>query len=114
MADRFIASGSSRFTFNSSSTWEVGTPVWSPDGRSIVYSSGQGPQIDLFLKSSDGSKKEELLFGNSTRKWVDDWSSDGRYIVYFQADPTDGNYDLWILPMIGDRKPAPLSSKLIR
>ena len=72
-----------------------------------MYSSGQGPQIDLFLKSSDGSKKEELLFGNSARKWVDDWSSDGRYIIYYQADPTNGNYDLWILPMIGDRKPRP-------
>ena len=76
--------GSSRFTFNSSSTWEVGTPVWSPDGTSIVYSSGQGPQIDLFLKGADGSKKEELLFGDSTRKWVEDWSSDGRYLVYFR------------------------------
>jgi eukaryotic-like serine/threonine-protein kinase len=99
--------GSSRFTFNSSSSLETGTPVWSPDGRNVVYSLGQGPQIDLFLKPSDGSKKEELFFGNQSRKWVDDWSRDGRYIVYFEVMHPSGNYDLWIFPLFGDRKPWP-------
>ena len=35
-----------------------------------------------------------------------DWSPDGRYIVYYEDRPSSG-YDLWVLPMFGDRKPTP-------
>ena len=97
-----LQGGSSRFTFNSSGT-EVGGPVWSPDGSTIA-SSGAGPEIDLYLKAADGSRKEELLLASPNRKWVEDWSLDGRYIVYYQSNP---NFDLWILPMSGNRKPHP-------
>ena len=36
----------------------------------------------------------------------EDWSSDGRFLLYFQNDPKTG-YDLWVLPLFGERKPFP-------
>src|SRR5262249_10250123 len=35
----------------------------------------------------------------------DDWSLDGKFIVYTQREDRDA-YDLWILPVSGDRKPV--------
>ena len=37
-------------------------------------------------------------------KLIDDWPADGRYILHEEQDPQDG-WDLWILPLNGDRKP---------
>jgi dipeptidyl aminopeptidase/acylaminoacyl peptidase len=37
---------------------------------------------------------------------MNDWSADGRYLVYTQAGP-EGGTELWLLPTSGDRKPVP-------
>jgi dipeptidyl aminopeptidase/acylaminoacyl peptidase len=39
-------------------------------------------------------------------KEVDAWSPDGRFLVFEQADPVTG-WDLWLLPLEGERKPIP-------
>jgi hypothetical protein len=36
-----------------------------------------------------------------------DWSRDGRFLLYRIADPKTG-FDLWAVPMFGDRKPFPV------
>jgi len=36
-----------------------------------------------------------------------DWSRDGRYVIYQELD-AKGGWDIWSLPMQGDRKPVPL------
>jgi Tol biopolymer transport system component len=36
-----------------------------------------------------------------------DWSLDGRWLLYRDADPKSG-FDIWTLPLDGDRKPFPL------
>jgi dipeptidyl aminopeptidase/acylaminoacyl peptidase len=48
---------------------------------------------------------EELLQHAGLNARPEDWSRDGRYIVYAQyVEKT--NYDLWLLPQDGDRKPV--------
>jgi Tol biopolymer transport system component len=37
-------------------------------------------------------------------KSLGDWSPDGRFLMYMSADPQT-DWDLWVLPMEGDRKP---------
>lgn len=37
---------------------------------------------------------------------LQDWSSDGRFVVY-SAGGEQGASDLWVLPLLGDRQPAP-------
>jgi Tol biopolymer transport system component len=49
-----------------------------------------------------------LLFKSPDNKIVDDWSRDGRFLLY-EEQSAKGGSDLWVLPMegAGERKPAP-------
>jgi Tol biopolymer transport system component len=84
-------------------------PVWSPDGKRIVWSSNRDGPYDLYQRATAGGKDEALLRSDLMRKLPYDWSSDGRYLLYGLRDPrTKG--DLWVLPMTGDRKPFALAN----
>jgi len=93
----------SRFTF------DPGTetfPVWSPDGSRILFASDRGGRVELCLKASSGAGKEEVLFQSPTNKRPTDWSRDGRLIAFLNTAPKT-RWDVWLLPMEGDRKPIP-------
>jgi Tol biopolymer transport system component len=94
---------SSRLTFGSGA--EV-NPLWSPDGSRIVFGSDVEGVYDLYQKPATGSAREELLLRTSQPKYADDWSPDGRHIVFDSLDP-DNSSDLWVLGMTGEQKPAP-------
>jgi Tol biopolymer transport system component len=80
-------------------------PVWSPDGASIAFASNRdGGVFNLYRKNSAGTGEEELLLKTPNNKIIDDWSADGRYILYEEVDPKNKE-DLWVLPLFGDRKP---------
>ena len=93
-----------RFTFTP--TFETYS-VWSPNGREIVYSANSAGKYDLYRKSSDGAGTEETLLRNGENKFVFDWSSDGKSILYGSAENAKGHTDLWVLPTSGDKKPFP-------
>ncbi|HTF38520.1 MAG TPA: hypothetical protein VK651_09440, partial [Blastocatellia bacterium] len=80
-------------------------PVWSPDGSRIVFSSSREGVRNLYQKVASGGGSEEVLLKSSEEKVADDWSSDGRLILYETANPKT-IWDLWVLPMSGDRKPV--------
>ena len=94
-----------RFTFGP----EVAdTPVWSPDGSRIAYDLIKNGRGDLYVKDSSGAGKAELLFESDANKTPVDWSRDGRYILFDSLDPQGKTkYDIWAMPMFGDRKPFP-------
>ena len=62
---------------------------------------------DLYVKSVDDPKPEELILKTDQNKAPVDWSRDGRYVLYRSPGKTTG-FDLWALPMDGDRKPFPV------
>jgi eukaryotic-like serine/threonine-protein kinase len=79
-------------------------PVWSPDGRSIAFTSTGSGSADLYRQAVDGSRTAVLLVTSSQLKAATDWSRDGRFLLYYSDDPqTKG--DLWVRPMTGDQKP---------
>lgn len=79
-------------------------PIWSPDGSRIVFDSNRKGHRDLYVKPSNGAGSEDLLVESAQDKGVDDWSHDGRFLLFHSSDPQTF-YDLWMLPMEGDRKP---------
>ena len=95
------ATRTTRFTFDASLDRY---PVWSPDGSRIVFESNRKGPRDLYLKASNGAGGEELLVESAQNKAAFDWSRDGRFLAYRSEDPQT-SFDLWVLPMEGDRKP---------
>jgi Tol biopolymer transport system component len=99
-----IRGTSSRFTFDAG----IDTaPVWSPDGAQILFSANRGGRFDLYLKNAGGVGQEEALLTSDHAKLADDWSRDGRLVLYRDQNPKTG-WDVWALPLEGDRKPRPL------
>ena len=89
-----------RLTFGGgNSAW----PVWSPDGKRVLYQSERGRLIRLFWKPWDGSGKEEQL-GSDIRLAASSapaFSPDGKKIAY------DNEGDIWILSLDDERKSRP-------
>ncbi len=94
----------SRFTFDTAAD---SNPVWSPDGSRVVFNSNRRGVYDLYQKPADGNGSEDLLLATSQNKAPVDWSPDGRFIL-FRSPATATGFDLWALPMTGDRKPFPV------
>lgn len=92
-----------RFTFDAA---RDGYPVWSPDGRTIVFRSTRGNVSNMFRKPTDGSRNEELLLGNDRPKIPSAISPDSKYLAYATSDPQTG-IDIWMLPMSGNEPPFP-------
>jgi Tol biopolymer transport system component len=85
-------------------------PVWSPDGKSIVFGSNRAGHMDLYLKSADGSGEERLVLKTDQDKRPTSWSKDGRFLLYGSSDPKTSD-DIWVLPdpasAGGNSKPVP-------
>jgi Tol biopolymer transport system component len=94
-----------RFTFTPASG--LGPMVWSPDGSRVAFNSNHAGPADIYQKPANGAGEEEVLYQSSAQfKNLDQWSPDGRSLVFEQPDPVTG-WDLWLLPMEGDHKPIP-------
>ncbi len=97
-----LAKGTStRFTFGPA---QNGIPVWSPDGKEIVFASNRSGIFALYRKPADGSKIEQLLFQTHQDVWPSSWSHDGRFLMY-DSSQNHGPEDAWLLPMRGGAAP---------
>jgi len=84
--------------------------IWSPGGDRMVFGSDRNGVLNFYETSPSGgsASAETLLLETSEHKNTSDWSADGRFILYSVQSPTTGN-DIWVLPLFGDRKPAPVA-----
>ncbi|HYW47218.1 MAG TPA: protein kinase [Bryobacteraceae bacterium] len=103
-----IARGiNSRMTFQQEG---ARTPAWSPDGRYVAFAALRGPGLSVKAASNSGS--EQPLLQSGMVKYLDDWSRDGRFLLYMEPSPKNG-MDLWALPDPlggGERKPIPFAN----
>src|SRR5262249_54286164 len=74
------------------------SPVWSRDGRTILFS-----RFTVYRISADGTGMEERVTQSPNAQSVSDWSRDGRFILCTEAAPDTGR-DLWVLPVTPEGK----------
>jgi hypothetical protein len=91
-----------RLTFDPADDFDS---IWSPDGTQIAFTSNRLGVRDIYRKPADDSGSDELLVGGKGgSKNVEDWSPDGKYLMY-NYQPSIAH--LYVLPLDGDRKPVP-------
>ena len=61
------------------------------------------------MKRSSGAGPEELLLQTANPKAPQDWSKDGRVLIYVEVDPKTSP-DLWTVEIAGNRTPRPVAN----
>jgi len=83
------------------------SPVWSPDGTYVAYSTDADGPWNIYKKSfTTGAPAEPLVVGPAPFKNPFDWSPDGKYLIYEQLGEVT-NMDLWLAPTDGSGEPRP-------
>jgi len=85
-----------------------GSAIWSPDGSRVTFASNRGQSFDLYWKPADGSVAAEPLLTRPEPQFPSSWSPDGRFLAYVELH-NKNLFDIWILPMEGDREPFPFA-----
>ncbi|MBL8295027.1 MAG: PD40 domain-containing protein, partial [Bryobacterales bacterium] len=78
------------------------TPVWSPDGKHVIFSLGS--PANLYRKEASGAGTEQRVTNSANEPAPNDWSRDGRLVLFNELAP-DTKRDLWVLPVTPDGKP---------
>ena len=103
-------SGAGKLTKVASNVASDSNPVWSPDGKEILFAKGAGNYgANLYKVLSNGSGEKKLASDTGPNGYS--WSPDGRKISYYNY--TDelgpGAYSLWIMNANGTNKTQLLS-----
>ena len=79
-------------------------PVWSPDGKHIVFNSNRLGRLDLFMRASDSSGLDVPLVRSKTdNSTVASWSRAD--VLIFNVYNQNNRSDLWTMSLSGDRMP---------
>ena len=79
---------------------------WSPDGRSIAYMSRQESQFAIYRAAVDREGPGDILLQTALWRAPRAFSPDQRFLLFENFESQTG-FDLWTLPLSGDRTPTP-------
>jgi len=83
-------------------------PVWTPDGKSLVFRSWQAGGMTMWTMPVDRSAPATRLDPTGTRQSPVSVSRDGRLLTFDQKD-TESNDDAWVLPLDGHEAARPVA-----
>ena len=79
-------------------------PIWSPDGRQIIFGSNRGLRFDLYLKDATGAQEEKLI----PQDGPDRFPTTGRMTASMCSTSEARIYGFWRFPSF---KPASFSKR---
>ena len=103
IADLQRAGSLSRLTFDPAR--HNHSPVWSPDGRRIIFGKSSVDSWAIYDQDSNNLGSERLLYESKTRVFPWSVSPDGKTLVIAQINPDTG-VDLMIMPLAAGSTPS--------
>jgi Tol biopolymer transport system component len=81
-------------------------PVWTPDGKRVAFTTFEGSQSGLNAKAVEGGSIDRLTT-RPNAAYAQSWMPDGSALAFTEMRP-ETSYDVWVLPLSGDRRPVPI------
>src|SRR5262245_24207396 len=80
------------------------SPVFSPDGQHIAFSSNRHGSYDVFVVSARGGRPKRITF-DSASDMVCGWTPDGKNVLFASSRSMDYpvSYELYVVPVEGGR-----------
>jgi dipeptidyl aminopeptidase/acylaminoacyl peptidase len=84
------------------------SPLWSPDGSTVIFRANRRGTTDLYRKRAGGGGDEERLLAPGSNLITSHWSADGRYLLYTSTNPNNvtAGFDIWAWPMAAKEPPT--------
>ena len=83
------------------------SPVWTPDGHRLIFSSDRAGARNLFWQPADGTGAAEIMSASPNTQGPVDVSSDGRVLIFTETFP-DTSADVMQLTLDGTHRVTPL------
>ena len=94
--------------------YDDGDPSWAPDEEAVAFSSQRTGLKGVFVKDLK-TAKEDPLVPSTDRTALDEWTPDGRFILYRstrksvgETTPSGYRFSVCAMPLEGDRRPRVL------
>lgn len=75
-----------------------GRPLWSPDGKMILFDTDRSEPAEVYVMNADGSGQTNLTRNDLTHNGqanLDGWSPDGKQIAF--SDDVNGDGDIYVM-----------------
>lgn len=93
-----------KMSFDGASHW----PSWTPAGDRLTFRSWKTGTMTMWWMPFDRSGPAQLLTNIGSMQSPESWSPDGKALAFTQMDDPERGSDIYVLPLVGDRKPYPV------
>ena len=84
-------------------------PIWTRDGRRVVFASNREGTFDVFSKAADGTgPADRVTTSEALYQWPESWSSDGRTLVVGHNPGPGVRFDIHVITLGEGTRTEPL------